>query len=86
MSSDRTGEMLNYLTAIIRDIGEFRRETKTRFDALEDRMTNMEERMGNLESDVKQIRRDMKLLRDDIHHTRLEHEETKERVAELESK
>jgi hypothetical protein len=48
MSTDRTTEILNYLTAISREVGEMRSEMQRRFDGLE--------------SDVKEIKRDLKLL------------------------
>ena len=35
MSTDRTAEILNYLSAISREVGAFRAETQTRFDRLE---------------------------------------------------
>jgi chromosome segregation ATPase len=72
MSTDRTTEILNYLTAISREVGEMRSEMQRRFDGLE--------------SDVKEIKRDLKLLREDIHRVRLDHEETKERVTALEER
>lgn len=70
MSTDRTTEILNYLSAISREVGELKSEMQRRFDGLE--------------ADVKDIKRDIKLLREDIHRLRLDHEETKERVAALE--
>ncbi len=45
MSEDRTTEILNYLTAISRDLGELRAEVKqisTRLDQMEARLTSME--------------------------------------------
>lgn len=35
MNEDRSKEILNYLTAIAREVGELRQETKTRLDTLE---------------------------------------------------
>ena len=66
MSKDRFTEILNYLSAMSREIGQFRSETKARFDALETRMGGLESRMDRLESEVhagfKQVREDLGLL------------------------
>ncbi len=86
MSTDRTTEMLNYLSAISREVGEMRVEMNARLDRLEIRLDHIESRFDKLEADVKEIRRDIKLLREDAHRLRLDHEETKERVAALEVK
>ena len=79
MSTDRTTEMLNYLSAIGREVGEMRVEMNARLD-------HLETRFDKLEADVKEIRCDIKLLREDTHRLRLDHEETKERVVALEGK
>ena len=55
MSTDRFNKILNYLSAMSREIGEFRTETNARLDALE-------ARMGNLETEVRLVRKDMRLM------------------------
>jgi hypothetical protein len=35
MNEDRSKEILNYVTAIVREVGDLRQETKTRLDTLE---------------------------------------------------
>ncbi|HEV3467957.1 MAG TPA: hypothetical protein VG148_01440 [Pyrinomonadaceae bacterium] len=35
MTEDRSKEILNYLSAIVREVGDLRQETKTRLDTLE---------------------------------------------------
>jgi chromosome segregation ATPase len=66
MSTDRFAEILNYLSAMSREIGEFRSETKARFEALEARMDRLEARMDRLESEMhegfKQVREEIRLL------------------------
>ena len=73
MSTDRFTEILNYLSAMSREIGEFRSETKARLDALETRMggvetriDGVETRLGGLEAEMrvgfKQVREDIRLL------------------------
>jgi hypothetical protein len=41
MSTDRTTEILNYLSAISRDVGELRTEINARFDRLEAEVTRI---------------------------------------------
>ncbi len=66
MSTDRFAEILNYLSAMSRVIGQFRSETKARFDALETRMGGLETRVGGLEAEMragfKQVGEDIRLL------------------------
>lgn len=50
MHEDRSKEILNYLTAMTRDIGEFRAETKARFERLE---TETKVRFERLETETK---------------------------------
>jgi chromosome segregation ATPase len=59
MSNDRTTEILNYLTAISRDVGELRRDVgelrvevkqiNTRLDQIESRLTQLEARLTSIE-------------------------------------
>jgi chromosome segregation ATPase len=56
MSTDRLTEILNYLSAMSRDMGEFRQEVRdrldkieARLDAVEARLDGMETRLGGLE-------------------------------------
>jgi BMFP domain-containing protein YqiC len=60
MSADRFTEILNYLSAISRDMGEFRQETKARFERLEARMDGFEARMGGLEARMERIETEMR--------------------------
>ena len=66
MSKDRFAEIVNYLSAMSSDIGQFRSETNARLDALETRMGGLETRVSSLESEMrtgfKQVREDIRLL------------------------
>jgi len=66
MSKDRFAEILNYLSAMSRDIGQFRSETNNRLARLESRMDGFESRMGQLETKVDtgfaEVRKDIRLL------------------------
>lgn len=55
MSADRTAEILNYLSAISRDVGAFRAETQTRFDRLESRLKDVE-------TDVREMRGEVRVI------------------------
>ena len=66
MSKDRFAEILNYLSAMSRDIGQFRSETNARLDALETRMGNLETRMGNLETRMSGLETEVRLVREDM--------------------
>jgi hypothetical protein len=79
MSSDRLTEILNFLSAISRDIGAFRTETSARLD--------------RLEADMSALRTDVRALtiRFDRDHavvfdTRADVRELEDRVAALEGK
>ncbi len=85
MSTDRTAEILNYASAISRDVGALRESVK-KLDALPGAVARLDERGTQMQGDIKEIKRDLRLLRDDIHRIRLEHEELVERVEVLESK
>ena len=55
MSTDRTTEILNLLSAMSREIGAFRAEVNARFDKLE-------ARVADLETDVREIRADIRKM------------------------
>jgi len=50
MSTDRLTEILNYLSAMSRDMGEFRQEVKTRLDGVETRLDAIETRLDAIET------------------------------------
>jgi hypothetical protein len=55
MSTDRLTEILNYLSAMSRDIGAFRAEVNARFDTVEPRV-------GNIEMQLREVRTDIRLM------------------------
>jgi len=55
MSTDRLTEIVNYLSAISREIGEFRSEVNARFDRLETRV-------GRLEMETRESRMEMRAI------------------------
>ena len=86
MSQDRVTEILNYLTAISRDVGELRAEIKqfkveanTRFDQIEGRLTNMEREQRLQGQQLDRIGGMLLLMRGDVG-------ELQDRVSALEGK
>lgn len=75
MSTDRTTEMLNYLSVISRDVGELRES-----------VARLEKTLAQVQGDVKEIKLEMRVLREDVRRVRLDHEEIVDRVTVLESK
>ncbi len=59
MSKDRTTEMLNYLSAISREVGEMRAEINARFEGI-----NV--RLEKVETGIKEIKYELRLMRDDF--------------------
>jgi len=53
VSTDRTTEILNYLSAISREIGAFRTETHARFIAIDQRFAAIDERLDRLETGMR---------------------------------
>lgn len=73
MSTDRLTEIVNYLSAISREVGELRAEMNARFDSLEARVGRLETevraittRFDRLEARVLEIRADTRDLDDRV--------------------
>jgi hypothetical protein len=77
MSADRDAEILRYLSAISRDIGEFRKETNERLDRLE-------KRAGETEKWAKEVAYQLKVIARDILSMRSELDEHDDRLRKLE--
>lgn len=59
-------EMKNYLSVIIREVGEMRKDFVARFEKLEERMSGLEVRMGGLEASMSEMKIDMREMRKDF--------------------
>jgi hypothetical protein len=90
MNEDRSGEILSYITAMAREIGEFRAETKARFEKLGTRIDGLgtETRTG-----FEDARRDLRRLRHSFEHVaevttelKVENRDLRKRVEALEKK
>jgi chromosome segregation ATPase len=93
MSSDRLTEILNYVSAISRDIGIFRAEVNARLDQLEARVQSLEARMQGVEGEVRGLRADVRTLTNQLNRfgarvldIRADVDELQDRVTVLEEK
>lgn len=66
MSADRFTEILNYLSAMSREIGEFRAETKSRLDQIEVRLDKFEARFGSMERRIDHLETEIRSKFDDL--------------------
>ena len=96
MSTDRTNEILNYLSAISRDVGELRTEVKdlrtevgelrtemnTRFAEVDTRFSEVNTRLDRIEREQRLFNR----IGSTMLETRADIEELRERVDTLEGK
>ncbi len=84
MSTDRTTEILNYLSAISRDVGAFRAETQTRFDRLEVRLKDVETDVREMRGEVRVIASRLDRLEARILESRADARDLEARVVVLE--
>lgn len=62
----QNAEILNYLSSIARDMGEFKQETLKRLDNLESRLSNVEERLKNTEKEIAGLKTEVIKLTDQV--------------------
>lgn len=97
MSTDRLTEILNYLTAMSRDVGEFRQEfrqeikqfreeTNARFDKIEQRLDKIEQRLDKVEREYRQTSQLLNRVGGSLIMTRADIDELQDRVTALEGK
>ncbi|HLL15647.1 MAG TPA: hypothetical protein VK388_11325 [Pyrinomonadaceae bacterium] len=79
MSADRTTEILNYLSAISRDVGELRTEMNARFDRLEAEVTRIGREQRSQGQRLDRIEGMLLIMRGDV-------SELQDRVDTLEGK
>ncbi len=86
MSTDRFTEILNYLSAMSRDIGELRSEMRGRFDETDAKLTKLEDQLTEVRSDIRHLARKVELLNQDSLDLRADAREMEVRVGALERK
>ena len=70
MSSDRSDELFNLVSAMAREVGGFRREANARLE--------------RIEFDVRQIKQDLRIMREDLLTKRRKELELEDRIEALE--
>ena len=90
MSKDRFAEILNYLSAMSREIGTFRTEMNNRLDRLESRTDQLETKV---DTGFEEVNRRIRLLhhkfefvREDLMEVKVENRDLRKRVEVIEKK
>jgi hypothetical protein len=90
MNEDRSKEILNYISAMARDMGEFRAETQTRLEKLDTRIGGLE---AEARAGFEDVRKDLRRLRYSFEHVaevttelKIENRDLRKRVEVLEKK
>ena len=88
MSTDRTAEMLNCLSAISREMGEFRADVNARLDGLETRIGRLESEMregfAQVRADIRHLKHKLEVLTEDSMELRADQRDLRKRVEMLE--
>jgi predicted nucleic acid-binding Zn-ribbon protein len=86
MSTDRTTEILNYLSAMSRDIGEFRTETRTQIGELRTGMDKIGAEVVEARLDLLPVRTELLNLRSEIREVNTSVRAIASRLDRLEAK
>ena len=86
MSTDRLTEILNYLSAISREVGELRAEMNARFAQVEARLDRIENEVAGMGRELRLQGRRLDRIEGLVLTTRSEVAELEDRVNVLESK
>jgi chromosome segregation ATPase len=86
MSTDRTAEMLNYLSAISRDVGELRREIGELRADMNTRFAEVNARLDRVERELRQQGKRLDRIEGMTLTTRADVEDLQDRVDALEEK
>jgi hypothetical protein len=83
MSKDRFTEIMNYMSAMSREIGQFRAETKARFESLE---TEMRAGFEQVRSDIRSLRLQLEVVTEDSMELRVIQRDHRKRIEAIEKK
>lgn len=86
MSADRTTEILNYLSAISREVGELRTEMNARFSEVNARLDRIENEVTRIGRELRQHGRRLDRIESVVLTTRADIDELQERVDALEGR
>jgi DNA repair ATPase RecN len=86
MGTDRTTEILNYLSAISREVGEMRTEMNARFTRVEVRLDGVDSRLDRIEREMRQHTKRLDRIEAMTLTARADVEDLQDRVDALEEK
>lgn len=86
MSTDRNTEILNYLSAISREVGEFRQETNARLDKVDQRLDKIEGQLDKAENEQRETWKLLNRVAGALLIFRSDIDEVQDRVTALERK
>ena len=86
MSTDRLTEILNYLSAISRDIGELRSEMRAKFSEVEAKFAEMQSNFDDIRSDIRHPSRKVDVINQDMPDPRASQHDLEHRMDTLENK
>jgi hypothetical protein len=90
MSTDRFTEVLNYLSAMSREIGTFRTETNNRLAQLESRMGQLETKVDTgfeeVNRRVRLLHHKFEFVHEDLTEVKVENRDLRKRVEVIEKK
>lgn len=81
----QNAEMLNYISSIAREMGEFKQETLKRLDNIEKEVAGLKTQVGKLEERVEGIEYFMKNMANDMYKLRAADEKLSDRISKLEN-
>ncbi len=86
MSTDRTTEILNYLSAISREVGEFRQEMRAAIDGIHVEQNNLRTELNAVRADTRMIIKQLDRIGAVVLENRADIRDVEDRVAVLEGK
>jgi archaellum component FlaC len=86
MSTDRLTEVLNYLSAMSREVGEMRSEVRANGQSLEALRGEMRTGFEEVRTDIRRLKHRLEIVTEDLMELRTEGRDLRKRMEELERK
>jgi regulator of replication initiation timing len=83
MNEDRSKEILNHITSMAREIGEFRADTKARFERLE---TEVCAGFADARKDVRRLHHKFEVVVEELTELKVESRDLRKRIEIIETK